>query len=140
MTWCDAIVVHGKRLLRVHKVSPIWYYWSIILVSICSTYFGCLAVMKRSRKRKETLIFQISKLGMNRLYMLDIFVFNSFLRCKLAFCDFLGWRGLWVSGNHETQHKKEGNIIKSANKVDTRWIIAVFPALLSGTSQSVTYR
>ena len=43
----------------------------------------------------------------------------------------------WVSGNHETQHKKEGNIIKSANKVDTRWIIAVFPALLPGTSQSV---
>ena len=33
--------------------------------------------------------------------------------------------------------KKEGNIIKSANKVDTRWIIAVFPALLPGTSQSV---
>ena len=90
-------------------------------------------------KKEGNINFQISKLRMNRLYMPNIFVFNSFLRCKLAFCDFLGWHGLWVSGNHETQHKKEGNIIKSANKVDTRWIIAVFPALLPGTSQSVSH-
>ena len=32
MTWCDAIVVHGKRLLRVHTVSHIRdYCWKFVV-------------------------------------------------------------------------------------------------------------